>query len=96
MVEGITSDTIVNLVGIGCGTVVLTVLIVSIVFRRTTGSLENVMKGPLLPIATVSAIVGALTLLALTGIVKENAISAIFGGIVGYVLGGLARRSSQS
>ena len=77
------------LVGIGYVAIVIVSLIAYMLFRKTTSSLEVIVKGPFLPLVTVGVIVGASTLLAILGILKENAIAAIFGGIVGYVLGTL-------
>ena len=89
---------VTKLLTIGFGTgfclLIAFVIIVRIVcktFKETTGSLENILKGPTLPIITVIVIVGTITLLALLGILKENSITAILGGIVGYVLGGVKK-----
>lgn len=97
MIEGMSVANIL-LIGLGIGlclliTFVLVVWIVCKTFKETTGSLENILKGPTLPIITVIVIVGTITLLALLGILKENAITAILGGIAGYVLGGLKKDS---
>jgi O-antigen/teichoic acid export membrane protein len=95
MIEGIRVTTIFAIgIGIGLCLLIAFVIVVSIVcktFKETTGSLENILKGPTLPIITVIVIVGTITLLALLGILKENSITAILGGIVGYVLGGVKK-----
>ncbi len=85
----VSETTILWLVGMGYVAIVIVSLIAWMLFRKTTSSLESIVKGPFLPLVTVGAIVCASTLLAILGILKENAIAAIFGGIVGYVLGTL-------
>ncbi|MGB3478777.1 MAG: hypothetical protein WBB67_06425 [bacterium] len=77
------------LVGMGYVAILFLVFIAWLLFRNDISKLESIIRGPLLPLTTVAAVVGASTLLALMGILSANAISAIFGGIVGYVLGGL-------
>lgn len=70
-------------------TIVFVITIICITFRTTTGSLAEVFKGPMLPLITVVIIVTTVSLLGLVGILKENSITAILSGVVGYVLGGV-------
>lgn len=85
----VSENTILWLVGMGYVAIIVASLITWGLFRKTTSPLESIVKGPFLPLTTVAAVVGASTLLAILGILKENTIAAIFGGIVGYVLGTL-------
>ena len=86
-VIGINGEMVVKLVWGGYVALTIIACTVCFTFFKTTGSLENVMKGPMLPVITVIIIVCAATLLTLLGLLKENTVSAIFGGIAGYVLG---------
>lgn len=65
-------------------------------FRKTVPSVESIVHGPLLPLLTVGVVAVGTTFLAVVGIIKENTISAIFGSVIGYVLGSLGKRRLPS
>jgi|GEM_PF-3477357 len=85
-------STLLILVGMSCFTIIGIAIIACVLFRNSMEKLETIISGPFLPIVTVGAIVGGTVLLAILGLIKENATSVIFGSIIGYVLGSLNYR----
>ena len=91
----VSEQTIVILVGMCYFFCIIVAVIAYALFRKseTIPSLESIVHGPLLPLSTVGLIAVGTTFLAVLGILKESTISAIFGSIIGYVLGTLTSKS---
>lgn len=88
----VNEQTIIILVGMCYVFAIIIAIIAYLIFRKseTIPSLESIVHGPLLPLATVGLIAVGTTFLAVCGVLQESTISAIFGSIIGYVLGTLA------
>jgi len=69
------------------GAVCLTIL-----FRKDPESIGRLAKTDMFYIITVLVVVFATGVLALQGILDGKAVSAILGGVVGYVLGSIGKR----
>ncbi|MBN1903226.1 hypothetical protein JW926_18045 [Candidatus Sumerlaeota bacterium] len=94
----VTEQTILLLVGMCYVFATIMAIIAYAIFRKseTIPSLESIVHGPLLPLATVGMIAVGTTFLAVLGILQESTISAIFGSIIGYVLGTLTPKAKQT
>ena len=67
----------------------------TIIFRKNPNLMIEFRKTEFFYIITVFGIVLATVVLGLRGILDGKSISAILGGIVGYVLGSLRKHDSQ-